>query len=127
MSINKVIPTVLIVDDDKSIREMLDTCLRNTGYEVVTASDGKEAVSVSRETNPDLVITDIFMPGMDGLELIRYLRTNSPATRIIAISEMGDYLKTAQLLGAHAVLRKPLHEAKLLELIDQQIGGKEES
>lgn len=75
---------ILIVDDDASIRGALQILLRKAGYEVIPARDGSEAMRLWREQETDLVITDLHMPGKNGLEVIMELLAHSPGVRIIA-------------------------------------------
>ena len=67
-------PTVLVVDDDPHIRSVLGRGLRFEGYDVQLAADGPEALSLARATSPDLVVLDVMLPGMDGLDICRRLR-----------------------------------------------------
>jgi CheY-like chemotaxis protein len=123
-------PTVLLVDDDDNTRISLQSDLQRESYQVITASNGSEAISMTRHRCPDLVITDIFLPQTDGLELIQYFRRTCPVTKIIVLSktsgshylEMAQlYLKMARLLGAAVALPKPLSSPTLLEIVKQQI------
>jgi CheY-like chemotaxis protein len=112
--------TLLVVDDELGIRAALHILLEDTGYAVVTAGDGKEAMKKLQETKVDLVITDILMPEMDGLELITFLRKQNPGLRCIAVSA-GDptYLKIGQYMGADRILEKPFSQEKLKVLINE--------
>jgi len=96
---------ILVVDDDAIARSLLSAALANQGHEVEEARDGREGSALAKTIPFDLVITDIFMPEKDGIELIQELRAHDPALKIIAIS--GGYqfkgmnvLKVAQHLGA---------------------------
>ena len=82
-------PQLLVVDDDPSIRESLGALLTSAGYDVVVAEDGVSAVSHLYRTAADLVLTDLNMPGMSGMDLISHVRSRYPATLIVAMS--GDY------------------------------------
>ena len=82
-------PQLLVVDDDPSIRESLGALLTSAGYDVVVAENGVSAVSHLDRTVADLVVTDLDMPGMSGMELISHVRSRYPATLIVAMS--GDY------------------------------------
>ena len=103
---------ILVVEDDKPMRDVLEIALGNGGFQVVTAADGNEALELAKLIHFDLVITDMIMPGMEGIETIMKLRAMAPKIRIIAISGgppggTGDVLPLAQTLGVSAVLRKP--------------------
>src|SRR6185295_6801254 len=104
--------SILLVDDDEQLRTMLSLVLRRAGYEVRVAIDGIEASNFYRSHPTDLIITDLMMPGKEGLEIIMELRKDYPGARIIAMSGGGrigtmNYLKVARALGAQEVLEKP--------------------
>lgn len=111
---------VLVVDDDSLIREMLVRVLSRAGYEVTSAANGKEALASFEAQPVDLVITDICMPELDGLETIAELRRKAPDLRIIAISDAagpGSYLRAAESFGATRTLAKPFDSQQLLDTI----------
>jgi CheY-like chemotaxis protein len=111
---------VLVVDDDEVMRDLLRRVLERSGFEVVTATDGREGVERFRGRAVDVTITDMMMPVMDGIELIRALVAEQPSIRIIAVSGVDDwdnYLKAARSLGAKAVLRKPVSSAELVNTV----------
>jgi CheY-like chemotaxis protein len=116
---------ILIVEDTKLMRESLVDVLNAVGHEVITADNGVEAVEIAASGEQfDLVITDIIMPEMDGIQAILELQTMMPEIRIIAISggsarlEKAQGLDTARRLGAFAVLEKPFEVDTLLNTID---------
>ena len=97
--------------------------LAKAGHQVTSAADGKAALRLLGEGQVDLVITDIVMPEMDGLELIRSIRKASPATKIIGMSGGGrgtpsDYLAIAQSFGAALTLAKPFSLEDLIAAVD---------
>ena len=111
---------ILIIDDDTQFRLMLRRILEKEGYEVFEAADGKQGLTCFRNTQTDLVITDIIMPEKEGVETIVALRKEYPSVKIIAISgggrnAPGDYLTLAKKLGAHVTMEKPLNRNYLLE------------
>lgn len=111
---------ILIIDDEASVREFLCDVLRGAGYRVYDAPSGKAGLRFLRQQPVDLVITDILMPEMDGLELTRFLQRHFPNTRIIAMSgDHGDmdYCTVARFFGAHDALLKPLAVPRLLETV----------
>src|SRR5271154_7168744 len=112
---------ILVVDDEPQIRCLLVRVLNGAGHTVHEAGNGQEAIRQFRRVRPGLVITDIVMPGMEGIELIRELRQQTRTTPILAISGGGPplYLRAATDLGATAALAKPFGAAELLELVDQ--------
>ena len=113
---------ILVVDDDQQVREMIKLTLERDGYEVVEAGDGNEAIDVYCREEFDLVITDIVMPGKEGIETIMELRGINPKAKIIAISGGGrinpeDYLKWARRFGVTKTFTKPVDRDKLLEAV----------
>ncbi|MGA2369628.1 MAG: response regulator [Candidatus Korobacteraceae bacterium] len=82
-------PQILVVDDEACIRESLGMLLTSVGYDVAIAENGASAISHLDRTVADLIVTDINMPGMSGMELISHVRSRHPATLIVAMS--GDY------------------------------------
>jgi DNA-binding response OmpR family regulator len=115
---------VLVVDDNSQLRRAVGTALTRDGYEVTEAADGAAAL-VAMHANPaDLVLTDIVMPGREGVETIFALRERWPDVPIVAMSGGGrisgtDYLATARLAGASSTLAKPFRIAELLQLVRQ--------
>ena len=101
-------PRILLVDDEQSVQELLSFPLRKDGYEVVQAGDGKEALELFRESRFDLVVLDVMMPKMDGLECCRRLRSKSsvPIIMLTARSEEGDKIVGLEL-GADDYITKP--------------------
>ena len=116
--------TVLIVDDDESLRTLLKRVLQRAGYEARTAANGQEALASFRQQPADLVITDLFMPQQDGLETIMALRRMSKHLPIIAVSGGGsasqfDLLRTASLFGAARVLLKPFRVEEVVAAVGE--------
>jgi YesN/AraC family two-component response regulator len=109
---------ILIIDDEGAILRMVRLALEKAGYEVLDASNGIEGLDIYHEALPDLVITDIFMPEMEGLEMIMALRRENKNIKIIAISGGGtngfDHLPTAIKLGALRAVAKPFTQKELL-------------
>jgi CheY-like chemotaxis protein len=104
--------TVLIVDDEHPIRDALATVLEAFGMSVVTAGDGRRAIAEFQRHRPRLVLTDVLMPVMDGIEVIREIRRIDPLAKIVAMSggtRDANWcpLKAAGLLGADRILEKP--------------------
>ena len=115
---------ILVADDDASIRLLIRHSLERAGYDVSEAVNGVEAVRAVHAAAFDLVITDILMPEMDGLETIVHLRKRKPALKVIAISgyENALFLADARGLGAARVLAKPFKPSALLALVHDLIG-----
>ena len=113
---------VLIVDDDESLRRMLAALLEAAGYEITQASNGREALNRAGTLEADIILTEIVMPEVEGLQLIQELLRLNPSQRIIAMSgahRAESYLATAKSLGAKATLTKPLPLEKLLRTLHQ--------
>lgn len=108
--------TILVVDDEKDIRISLVGILEDEGYQVVTAARGLEALESAREDLPDLVLLDIWMPGMDGLETLEKLKNLFPYITVIMISGHGtiETAVRATKLGAFDFIEKPLSLDKVL-------------
>lgn len=105
--------TILVVDDEPLSRKCLREMLELEGYQVLEAANGAEALEAVEAASVDLVITDIIMPVMEGIETIRWLRAKHPGVRIIAISGGGrtsavDFLEVAQKFGADHTVCKPI-------------------
>lgn len=101
---------ILVVDDEDSIRESLSDILMDEGFEVMLASDGKEALEVLDSHPVDLILLDIWMPGMDGTELLKEIKTRWPSLQVIMISGHGDIDTAVKAikLGAYDYIEKPL-------------------
>jgi CheY-like chemotaxis protein len=114
---------IVVADDDAGVRTFLRKVLEDSGYEVIEAADGKQALQQARAEHVDLVITDLVMPEQEGIETIQALRRDLPDVRIIAMSGAfgGQFLGMAKLMGAAVVLNKPvggeLLLAKVAELL----------
>ena len=116
--------TILIIDDEESIRTVFQVALEGAGYRVLTAENGKHGLRLLQRQTVDLILVDIFMPEMDGLELIPLLRKTHPASKIIAISggsSEWDYLDSAMYLGAHDALKKPCSIQEVLAAVSSHL------
>ena len=114
---------ILLIADDVQILRMLRHILEDPKYEVVGAPNGKVAMRLQRENPVDLVITDIIMPEMEGIEVIIELRKQYPDVKIIAMSGGGrmepeGYLYMAKRIGADRVFSKPFLPEELLEAVE---------
>ena len=115
---------VLIVDDDEADRIVLNTILERADHEVFFAEDGEEALREYGGHAIEVVITDLQMPKVHGLELITVLRDLSPRPAIIAISGTGpDQLDMAHAVGADATLVKPVDRIELLNAVTKAVAG----
>ncbi|MGA3026498.1 MAG: response regulator [Bryobacteraceae bacterium] len=113
-------PTVLVVEDDPQVRAVLAFILQSAGYGVLEAAHGKVALSMLNLCQVQVVVSDLAMPEMDGLELIRLLHRMHPGVRIIAYSGVfgEDMLNTAVRFGASAALTKPFSPRCLLATVE---------
>lgn len=119
---------VLVIDDDHQQTRFVSKALEIAGFDTMAARDGAEGMMMLREFRPQLVITDLIMPVMEGIETIVEIRRTSPAMKIIAMSggmRRGgmDFLEAATKLGADATLRKPFRIAELLDVVDDVLAG----
>ena len=106
---------ILVVDDEQEIRNLLDHFLKDQGYEVVFASDGNQALKLAAEENPQVIILDIKMPGLDGLEVCKLLK-GKEQTRlipIIVITGFEDNKMEALNRGADDFVNKPFDMAEI--------------
>lgn len=116
--------SILVVDDDESMRNLLQRMLERMGFTVVTAINGRDGIERFREHPVDVVVTDMMMPGIDGIDLIRTLRGKWPDVRIIAISGVDyPYLRMALSCGAKATLRKPVQSGQLVETVQRVLAA----
>jgi DNA-binding NtrC family response regulator len=116
--------TILLIDDEDSMRRLFQVALERAGYRVLTADNGQHGLRLLEQQEVDLIFVDIFMPEMDGLELIPLLRKTRPASKIIAISGGSgkmNHLDIATHLGAHDTLKKPFSHQELLEAVAIQL------
>ena len=118
------IKSILIVDDEAGIRKVMRAILENEGYSVLEASGGNEAIIQFEKHRPDLVVTDLLMPGKDGIETLFELKQINCKAKIIALSGGGricpeNYLNYAIKLGAIATIEKPFTSFDFLTVINQ--------
>lgn len=116
--------TILVIEDEDPIRRILSVALESAGYEVRQAPNGRIGLAMYRERPTDLVITDLFMPEMNGLDVVLELTRGFLDTKVIAITgQRGekDFLQVAKLLGARQILHKPLSMEKLLRAVRYEL------
>jgi len=128
---------ILVIDDERDVRDSVKCVLDLAGYEVLTAESVTEALEQLQRTPMDLVITDIIMPKMNGVQAIESIRRAFPMVRIVAISGGGNfgvagyqptaiatnaYLRSAEEAGAHVVLTKPFEFDDLIEVVERLLG-----
>ncbi len=108
-------PKILIIDDDTSLRRVLEYNLQEAGYRVLSAASGEEGLRLFAEEAPELVITDMKMPGMDGMQVLKCIKANSPDTLVIIITAFGtvDIAVEAMKVGAYDYITKPFNRDEL--------------
>jgi DNA-binding NtrC family response regulator len=121
--------TILIIDDEKAILGFLKERLMNEGFNVLTASDGKEGMNLFKDNQVDLVITDIIMPDKDRFETITELKNICPNIKIIAMSDGGHgnpkyYLDTAKSYGVQYTFEKPFKTSDLVDAVHKLLEKK---
>lgn len=122
---------ILLVDDEEGIRKVLGISLSDSGYQVLTAESGEKALHVFRHHNPSIVLSDIKMPGIDGVELLRRIKAESPDTEVIMISGHGDMDLAIQSLKYEAAdfILKPIQDDALhvaLKRVHERISVREQ-
>lgn len=116
--------SVLVVDDDQSLRELLRLHLSAAGYAVSTASDGIEAGYAVLKSLPDLIITDVNMPHMDGYQFVEALKADKslPPIPVIFLTSLDEFDR-GQQLGAVGYITKPVRADKLLAVVAEHLPG----
>ncbi len=117
---------ILVIDDDKGIRNMLKVLLERAGHEITEAVDGREGIEKFRTNPTDLIITDVVMPEKDGIEVMLELKREFPGVRVIVISGGGVvppeyYLECVKGLGAAYTLEKPFDVDVLLATVEMSL------
>jgi len=116
---------ILIVDDEPSVRDLLDKVLRRGGHEVVACATADEALATLQSSRFDLLLTDVVMPGMDGFDLLRRVKSAHPAIKVIVLTgyarsqRISDFL----LYGADDFLAKPFQVHELVAAVDRVTGA----
>ena len=114
---------ILLAEDEQNLQNMLQTILTEAGHTITAVEDGQAALKILEEERYDILITDIIMPKLGGIELMREIREKYPEIKLVAISgggnyiRAGGYLQVAQLIGATCTLRKPFTPKELFDAI----------
>lgn len=116
-------PRILVIDDEQLLRSTVVTILTRAGFSVEEASDGQAGLAMFHKNPPDVVITDVFMPNRDGIEVVMELKRLYPHTKIIAMTgggqtRMMEIGSATKILGADHVLHKPFEREHLLAAIN---------
>ena len=120
--------TILVVDDEKNLRSMLEHVLSFHGYDVLGADSAEAALELVREHHPDLVVTDLKMPGRGGLDLIQEIRAEAANEKIMIIAITGNITTTmtrAGEIGANTTLLKPFSPAEFIAEVRKLLGQKQ--
>lgn len=117
---------ILVVEDEKSMREILQIFFENEGFNVVTASDGLEALSIVEEDIFDVIITDIRMPELDGMELLKKIKEISPSTMVIVVTAFGTKESAIEAMknGAYDYINKPFNMDELRIIVKRALEKK---
>ncbi|OQY58957.1 MAG: Fis family transcriptional regulator [Desulfobacteraceae bacterium 4572_88] len=116
-------PSVMIIDDEPSIRQSLSGLLSDEGFDVITASNGYEALKIIDREAPDLVLLDIWMPGIDGIETLKEIKKDNPFVQVVIITGHGNIetAVNATKLGAFDLIEKPLSIDKVIVTINNAL------
>ena len=114
---------VLVIDDDQIVRILLTAMLETGGYAVDIAPDGRQALGIIEKAPPDVVITDLVMPQMEGMEIIMTIQSIAPEIPIVAMTGVSGgnlkYLQAARRLGAAEILAKPVQREELFAALER--------
>lgn len=119
---------VLLIDDEPMVRKIVRKMLERASHEVVDVENGRAGLDQLERAPFDLIVTDIIMPDVEGIEVLMTVRERHPSIAVVAMSGGGrmgnvDFLEVARKLGAAATLEKPFTQDALLKAIDQSYGG----
>ena len=119
--------TILVCEDDDNLRQLIRVVI-GSGYHLVEAGDGDEALLLASEHRPDLIILDLMMPRMSGLDVLQQLRANAATdgVHILVMSAWPDAEEAARMAGANAFLQKPFELDALTSLVEDALGAPSE-
>jgi CheY-like chemotaxis protein len=114
---------ILIIDDDEGFRLWLSDVLAQAGYEVIAVNNGRDALTKLSQLEPDLVVVNMLMSEMDGIQINQVIQQQAGDVKIVAIASVGhmysvDYLKAAKHLGAHRTVLKPFAGSEFLKVVE---------
>jgi DNA-binding NtrC family response regulator len=116
-------PLVVVADDDPQMLDLMRRILESLDYEVRTAVNAHTAIAVIAERRPEVVLTDVYMPEGDGLELLNWIRSQPDPIPVVVMSGSGasefDALSAAKRLGAADIIEKPFRLAQVVEMVDR--------
>jgi YesN/AraC family two-component response regulator len=111
--------SILVVEDERNIRQLYTTILQQLGHEVIEAADGHDALAAFKERLPDIMITDLRMPDISGVQLIAEVTRRFPKLPIVVISAFNDQIEHALQTGAKHYLVKPFTKHQLVEIVNK--------
>lgn len=117
--------TVLLLEDNDSVRELLKVLLETEGYSIIEAANGKDGLDKAESLNPDLMILDLMMPGVDGESVLRTMRRHSRLSKVPVLVVSGKYeslQNLRDLIGEENIFPKPFEPSKMLDRIGELIG-----
>jgi len=117
---------ILLVDDEPNVRKVLGALLEQAGFGVFQAETAEEALDLVRAQDPDLILTDLKMPGMDGLQLLERIRSTFPEIPVVLLTAHGTVEAAVEAMkqGAHDFLTKPFSPKKLVARIHEILGDR---
>lgn len=117
--------TVLLLEDNDSVRELLKVLLETEGYSIIEASDGQDGLTKAQELEPDLMILDLMMPGLDGENVLRTMKRHSKLSKVPVLVVSGKYESLDLLrnqIGDENIFPKPFEPSRMLDRIGELIG-----
>lgn len=108
---------VLVVEDERNIRLLLTTIMRQLGHDVMEAANGHDALAALNKGLPDILLTDLRMPGMGGVQLIEVVSSHFPRLPIVVVSAFNDQIEKALQTGARHYLVKPFAKRQLVDMV----------
>jgi CheY-like chemotaxis protein len=115
--------TILVVDDDDGVRRVISEMLRHEGYAVDQAASGRTALEMLGGRQPDLILVDMVLPDIPGLQMISMLRERPARPRILAVSGLPHLLEVAAAAGADGAVAKPMTPEELIEAVRRALDG----
>ncbi len=116
-----VVPTILIVEDDESLRRVMHIQLNREGYETSSVADSEQAIQLMEKSPQNLVITDLNLPGMSGMELLKRIRAGHPETAVVVMTAFGTIPSAVEAIksGAYDYITKPIHPYEMKALVSR--------
>ena len=117
---------ILIVEDDEDISSILELKFKSEGFSVVKAGDGEEGVVIAEKEKPDLILSDILMPKVDGLEMAKKIRLSDKNVPIIFLTNMKDvaYTRSIEEMGFHYLVKADLRISEIVDKVKEKLGLK---